>query len=147
MGFLENFRRLFGGSSRPQPLNSIGDGQPILEATMAFFTAPTWDELKYVTGAYWSSLSSSEGDGIIDALRRTFADDAYTLAFLKERSDLLARCRREGVDAVFRGTPQHLKQAPDTLQLFARIAAVRSNDEVNDAARDIASVYRKERKR
>jgi hypothetical protein len=51
------------------------------------------------------------------------------------------------VDAVFAGPPRPLKEAPKSMQMLAKMSGVRSRDQIEDVADEIAKMFRAEERR
>lgn len=108
---------------------------------MMFFTAATWDELRQIASERWSLLAAPAGDAIVKAMEHALAHDAYGLAYVAQRRELLEQCRRLGVDAVFAGPPRPLKEAPRSMQMLAKMSGVRSRDQIEGVAHEIAQMF------
>jgi CHAT domain-containing protein/tetratricopeptide (TPR) repeat protein len=72
----------------------------VIEAVLAFLRAETWPESKRVVQVRREELLSGAADEVLGTLIDQ-ADDPDTRRFLAEHRDLLARCRRDGIDSAF----------------------------------------------
>ena len=117
------------------------EGQPILEAVTQVMICGSWDELLAVFTRYSGKLRSPEVDKVVEALGETFKDDAYTAPLIKERAELLALHRNNGIRAILQHPAMRLKEPTDTLRLFARIGKLKSVAEAESAGPDLAKFF------
>ena len=86
-----------------QALRAGGELPQLDSAVQAFFTAPTWDGSKRAVQTLGSTLLSDSADHLLvlhEAESRN-AGDTDGVGVVKAHRELLARCRREGIDAAF----------------------------------------------
>lgn len=73
----------------------------LVDAVLAFINAQTWRESKHVVEARRDELLLEAADRIFAALLEQHTGNAVATRDLEEHRRLLARCRREGIDAAF----------------------------------------------
>lgn len=76
-------------------------GKDVVDAVLALVNAPTWEEAKRVVEARPEELLTDAADRVFPALLEQHEGDAAATGTLQEHRALLARCRRDGVDAAF----------------------------------------------
>ncbi len=111
------FKRLLGGQKEPSR------GQ-IVEAVLAFVDAESWTESKQIVKTRRDKLLTDAADRVFATLLEQAEDDARVTRVLQEHRALLARCRREGIEAAFAdhlrpsAMPGNLQQVIEAVQAF-----------------------------
>jgi tetratricopeptide (TPR) repeat protein len=72
-----------------------------MEALLAFLNAPTAAEARQVIESRRELLLFEVANQVFTHLIEQYQGDQEKIRFLQDSQDLLARCRREGIDAVF----------------------------------------------
>jgi hypothetical protein len=88
------FGRLFGRRKEP-------DRDQVVDAVLAFINAETWGESQRVVEARRQALLTDTADQVFVALIEQYSADSQAIQVLEEHRALLARCRRDGIDAAF----------------------------------------------
>ncbi|MDP9350195.1 MAG: CHAT domain-containing protein [Chloroflexota bacterium] len=73
----------------------------LTDLVLAFVNARTWEESKQVVQENADALLSEQTDSVLQGLLEQYSEDSNVLRRLEDNRDLLARCRREGIDAAF----------------------------------------------
>jgi hypothetical protein len=138
MGVFDRVRKAFAGTSKPA--QNAANAQPILEAVTQVMICASWDELLCVFTKYSTELRAPDVEGIVDALRHSFEDDAYTLALIAERANILALHKKHGIQAVLKHPSVSLKEPTSSLRFFAKIGSLKSADEAQAAAKELKRI-------
>jgi hypothetical protein len=113
------------------------EGQARIIAVTDLMVEDSWEELGQSIRRNWGVLESKKVDNVIDALVHAFQEDAYSTSVIRERSNLLGRCKTEGVTAVFSGTPLQLKQTTNSIRFIARAMSIKARGDLPSAAKDL----------
>jgi len=75
--------------------------QTLADIVLSFVGARTWEESKRVVQEHADALLSEQADSVLQRLLEQYAEDTNAVGPLEDHRELLARCRREGIDAAF----------------------------------------------
>lgn len=115
--------------------------QPVLEAVSQVMICGSWDELLAVFTQYSEELKSPEVAKLVRGMREAFKEDAHTSVLIEQRAGLFVLHREKGIVAVLQHHAINLNQPTSALQLFARIAKLRSVAEVKSAGLDVTKFF------
>jgi len=73
----------------------------VAEAVKAFIEAQTWEECRYIVEIQRDKLLTDTADLFLAHMLEQCRNDVNATLLFEDHRDLLARCRRDGVDAAF----------------------------------------------
>jgi len=139
MGFLQRMNP-FGrdsGKHQTQPNADQVQAMGVFEAVGQIMICQSWDEAIATFSRYSDELRQPDTQQIVDALKDTFKDDAYTVALIEEKAKLIAIHRERGLRAILSHPPVKLKEPPSSLHLIARIGKMRSLEEAQGSGKEL----------
>src|SRR5438132_9245229 len=77
------------------------DQTGVIQAVQDFINAQSLEECKNVVDAQHGLLFSGTADQVFEEFLSQYADNENVTAVLRNRRDLLIRCKREGIEPVF----------------------------------------------
>ncbi len=77
------------------------DQTGVIQAVQDFINAQSLEECKNVVDAQQGLLFSGTADQVFEEFLSQYADNENVTAVLRNRRDLLIRCKREGIEPVF----------------------------------------------
>jgi tetratricopeptide (TPR) repeat protein len=100
----------------------------IAEAVGSFINAQTWEECKSIVEAQRNLLLTDAADLILASMLEQRRDNANATTLLEERQELLARCRRDGIEGAF---ADHLPTDESLKQLLYEIEQLSSPNDLS----------------
>jgi hypothetical protein len=137
MGFLRRMNPFGKLSNMRQPTAEQLQAMSVLEAVGQVMICQSWDEATATFSRYSDELGQPDVEQIVDALKATFADDAYTVALIEEKAKLIAIHRTQGLPAILTHPPVKLKEPPGSLRLIARVGKMRSIEEAESSGKEL----------
>ncbi|MDX6380977.1 MAG: hypothetical protein QOI57_2001 [Rubrobacteraceae bacterium] len=109
--------------------------ESIVEAVLAFANARTWAESKQMVEARRDVLLTDAADGVLANLLTQYKEDENATRILGQRRALLARCRREGIEAAFADL---VPQSPvEVVLAFVNAQTWTESKQIAEAHRDV----------
>jgi hypothetical protein len=104
----------------------------ITEAVLAFINARTWADCKQIVEARRDILLTDAAEQLMATLLEQYRGNEETTAVLQDHRVLLARCRRQGIDAAFADRLHAGEMLDIPPHLMRRLQMVRSEEELRE---------------